>query len=163
MSHKPKSSRTLRDRANEIAKEEAILREGGGKAGLERQRKLGRLPARERIATLLDKNSPFFEIGLWAAYKMYEEWGKIAAAGTVAGIGEVAGVPCMIIANDATVKAGAFFPQTVKKLLRAQRIAFECSLPIIYLVDSAGVFLPLQDEIFPDEDDFGRISRNNSV
>ncbi len=163
MSRNSKSSETLRDRSLSILREEAILREGGGKAGLERQRKLGRLPARERIANLLDKNSPFFEVGLWAAYKMYEEWGNIAAAGTVAGIGEVAGVPCMIIANDATVKAGAFFPQTVKKLLRAQRIAFECSLPIIYLVDSAGVFLPMQDEIFPDEDDFGRIFRNNSV
>ena len=130
---------------------------------MERQRKLGRLPARERIGLLLDKESDFFEIGLWAAYKMYQEWGNIAAAGTVAGIGAVAGVPCMIIANDATVKAGAFFPQTVKKVLRAQRIAFECALPIIYLVDSAGVFLPMQDEIFPDEDDFGRIFRNNSV
>ena len=94
---------------------------------------------------------------------MYQEWGNIVAAGTVAGIGNVSGVPCMIIANDASVKAGAFFPATCKKLLRAQRIAFECALPIIYLVDSAGVFLPMQDEIFPDEDDFGRIFRNNSV
>jgi len=127
------------------------------------QRKLGRLPARERIAQLLDKDASFFEIGLWAAYKMYQEWGNIVAAGTVAGIGNVSGVPCMIIANDASVKAGAFFPATCKKLLRAQRIAFECALPIIYLVDSAGVFLPMQDEIFPDEDDFGRIFRNNSV
>ena len=139
------------------------MREGGGKAGLERQRKLGRLPARERINHLLDKDAEFFELGIWAAYKMYEEWGKITAAGAVAGIGQVAGIPCMIIANDASVKAGAFFPQTAKKLIRAQRIAFECALPIIYLVDSAGVFLPLQDEIFPDEDDFGRIFRNNSV
>ncbi len=163
MSRSSKSPETLRDRSAGILREEAILREGGGKAGLERQRKLGRLPARERIANLIDRSSPFFEIGLWAAYKMYQEWGNIAAAGTVAGIGEVAGVPCMIIANDATVKAGAFFPQTVKKLLRAQRIGFECNLPIIYLVDSAGVFLPMQDEIFPDEDDFGRIFRNNSV
>src|SRR5438876_5726179 len=163
MSRSSKSPETLRDRSAGILREEAILREGGGKAGLERQRKLGRLPARERIANLIDRSSPFFEIGLWAAYKMYEEWGNIAAAGTVAGIGEVAGVPCMVIANDASVKAGAFFPQTVKKLLRAQRIAFESNLPIIYLVDSAGVFLPLQDEIFPDEDDFGRIFRNNSV
>jgi acetyl-CoA carboxylase carboxyltransferase component len=154
---------TLRDHCVGIMRQEAVLREGGGKAGLERQRKLGRLPARERINHLLDKDAEFFEIGIWAAYKMYEEWGKITAAGAVAGIGEVAGVPCMIIANDASVKAGAFFPQTAKKLLRAQRIAFECSLPIIYLVDSAGVFLPLQDEIFPDEDDFGRIFRNNSV
>ena len=94
---------------------------------------------------------------------MYQQWGSVPAAGAVAGIGNVAGVPCMIIANDATVKAGAFFPQTAKKLLRAQRIAFECALPLIYLVDSAGVFLPMQDEIFPDEDDFGRIFRNNAV
>ena len=140
-----------------------MLREGGGKAGHERQRKMGRLPVRERLSHLLDKDSSFFEIGLWAAYKMYEQWGKIPAAGVVAGIGNVAGIPCMVIANDATVKAGAFFPQTTKKVIRAQRIAFECSLPIIYLVDSAGVFLPMQDEIFPDEDDFGRIFRNNSV
>src|SRR5437773_11393934 len=157
------SSELLRAHCAAISKEEAVLREGGGKAGHERQRKMGRLPARERIGHLLDKNSAFFEVGLWAAYKMYEEWGKIPAAGVVAGIGNVAGIPCIIIANDATVKAGAFFPQTTKKLIRAQRIAFECSLPIIYLVDSAGVFLPMQDEIFPDEDDFGRIFRNNSV
>jgi len=157
------SGEPLRDFCREILKQEALLRQGGEKAGLDRQRKLGRLPARERIGQLLDKDAQFFEIGLWAAYKMYEEWGNIVAAGTVAGIGNVSGVPCMIIANDATVKAGAFFPATVKKLLRAQRIAFECSLPIIYLVDSAGVFLPMQDEIFPDEDDFGRIFRNNSV
>src|ERR1051325_6343967 len=157
------SDEQLREFCREILKEEAILRQGGGKAGLERQRKLGRLPARERISRLLDKDAQFFEIGLWAAYGMYKEWGNIVAAGTVAGIGNVSGVPCMIIANDASVKAGAFFPATCKKLLRAQRIAFECSLPIIYLVDSAGVFLPMQDEIFPDEDDFGRIFRNNSV
>ncbi|HJT82022.1 MAG TPA: acyl-CoA carboxylase subunit beta, partial [Chthoniobacterales bacterium] len=157
------ATQTLRDRCAEILQQEAKLREGGGKAGLERQRKLGRLPARERIALLLDNDSKLFEIGLWAAYGMYQEWGNIPAAGVVAGIGHVAGVPCMIVANDATVKAGAFFPQTVKKVLRAQRIAFECALPLIYLVDSAGVFLPMQDEIFPDEDDFGRIFRNNSV
>ncbi len=153
----------LRERCAAIADEEAVLREGGGKAGQERQHKLGRLFARERIAQLLDKSAPFFEIGLWAAYKMYPQWGHIPAAGAVAGIGNVSGVPCMIIANDATVKAGAFFPQTAKKLIRAQRIGFECALPLVYLVDSAGVFLPMQDEIFPDEDDFGRIFRNNSV
>src|SRR5213079_2788595 len=157
------SDEPLRDFCREVLKQEALLRQGGGKAGLERQRKLGRLPARERIDQLLDKDAQFFEIGLWAAYKMYEEWGNIVAAGTVAGIGNVSAIPCMIIANDATVKAGSFFPQTTKKVIRAQRIAFECSLPIIYLVDSAGVFLPMQDEIFPDEDDFGRIFRNNSV
>jgi acetyl-CoA carboxylase carboxyltransferase component len=153
----------LRAHCAAIAKEEATLREGGGKAGHERQRKMGRLPARERLNHLLDKGASFFEIGLWAAYKMYEQWGKIPAAGVVTGIGNVGGIPCMIIANDATVKAGAFFPQTTKKVIRAQRLAFESSLPLIYLVDSAGVFLPMQDEIFPDEDDFGRIFRNNSV
>src|SRR5712675_350551 len=157
------TSEVLRAHCAGIAQEESVLREGGGKAGHERQRKMGRLPVRERVRHLLDKGSPFFEIGLWAAYKMYEQWGKIPAAGVVAGIGNVEGVPCMIIANDATVKAGAFFPATAKKVIRAQRIAFECALPLIYLVDSAGVFLPMQDEIFPDEDDFGRIFRNNSV
>ncbi len=157
------TSEILRAHCAAIAKEEAALREGGGKAGHERQRKRGRLPVRERLSHLLDKDSPFFEIDLWAAYKMYEQWGRIPAAGVVAGIGNIEGVPCMVIANDATVKAGAFFPQTTKKVIRAQRIAFECALPIVYLVDSAGVFLPMQDEIFPDEDDFGRIFRNNSV
>jgi 3-methylcrotonyl-CoA carboxylase beta subunit len=157
------TTEVLRAHCAAIAQEEAVLREGGGKAGHERQRKMGRLPVRERLRQLLDKDSPFFEIELWAAYKMYEQWGKIPAAGVVTGIGNVEGVPCMIVANDATVKAGAFFPATTKKVIRAQRIAFECALPLIYLVDSAGVFLPMQDEIFPDEDDFGRIFRNNSV
>ena len=157
------TSEVLRAHCAAIAKEEAVLREGGGKAGHERQCKMGRLPVRERLSQLLDKDAQFFELGLWAAYKMYEQWGQIPAAGVVTGIGKVAGVPCMVVANDATVKAGAFFPQTTKKVIRAQRIAFECSLPIVYLVDSAGVFLPMQDEIFPDEDDFGRIFRNNSV
>src|SRR5438552_10667057 len=163
MSSRIARAETLRDRCDKIRAEEEQLREGGGKAGQERQHKLGRLVARERIARLLDHDAKFCEIGLWAAYKMYEQWGRVPAAGAVAGIGNVASVPCMIVANDATVKAGAFFPQTVKKLIRAQRIAFENNLPLIYLVDSAGVFLPMQDEIFPDEDDFGRIFRNNSV
>src|SRR5213594_673752 len=163
MSSRSAKAETMRDRCGKIRAEEAVLREGGGKAGHERQGKMGRLPVRERVRALLDKNSPFFEIGLWAAYKMYEQWGRVPAAGAVAGFGNVANVPCMIVANDATVKAGAFFPQTAKKLIRAQRIAFENNLPLIYLVDSAGVFLPMQDEIFPDEDDFGRIFRNNSV
>ncbi|MFL6526977.1 MAG: acyl-CoA carboxylase subunit beta [Chthoniobacterales bacterium] len=161
--HRRADTNPFRERCDEILLEEAKLREGGGKAGQERQHKLGRMLARERIAALLDQGSDFFEVGLWAAYKMYQQWGNIAAAGTVAGIGNVHGIPCLIVANDATVKAGAFFPQTCKKLIRAQRIAFENSLPLIYLVDSAGVFLPMQDEIFPDEDDFGRIFRNNSV
>src|SRR5438046_270065 len=163
MSRQSAASELLRAHWAAIAKVEAVLREGGGKPGHERKRKMRRLPVRERLSHLLDRDSPFFEIGLWAAYKMYEEWGKIPAAGVVAGIGNIEGVPCMVIANDATVKAGAFFPQTTKKVIRAQRIAFECALPIVYLVDSAGVFLPMQDEVFPDEDDFGRIFRNNSV
>ncbi len=157
------TNEVLRAHCAAIAQEETILREGGGKAGHERQRKMGRLPVRERIRHLLDKDSPFFEIGLWAGHKMYDQWGKIPAAGVVTGIGNVDGMPCMVVANDATVKAGAFFPATTKKVIRAQRIAFECALPLVYLVDSAGVFLPMQDEIFPDEDDFGRIFRNNSV
>ena len=163
MASRTARAETLRDRCGKIRAEEEQLREGGGKPGQERQHKLGRLVARERIARLLDTDAQFFEVGLWAAYKMYEQWGRVPAAGAVAGIGNVANVPCMIVANDATVKAGAFFPQTAKKLIRAQRIAFENNLPLIYLVDSAGVFLPMQDEIFPDEDDFGRIFRNNSV
>src|SRR3954471_10933130 len=157
------TSEVLRAHCAAIAQEEAMLREGGGKAGHERQRKMGRLSVRERIRHLLDKDAPFFEIELWAAYNMYEQWGKIPAAGVVTGIGKVEGVPCMIVANDATVKAGAFFPATTKKVIRAQRIAGENCLPLIYLVDSSGVFLPMQDEVFPDEDDFGRIFRNNAV
>src|SRR6266704_2879933 len=136
------TSEVLRAHCAAIAQEEAVLREGGGKAGHERQRKMGRLSVRERLRHLLDKDSPF-EIGLWAAYKMYEQWGKIPAAGVVTGIGNVEGVPCMIVANDATVKAGAFFPATTKKVIRAQRIAFECALPLVYLVDSGGAYLPV--------------------
>jgi 3-methylcrotonyl-CoA carboxylase beta subunit len=153
----------LLDRCHEIAQQEAVLREGGGPDGLARQHKLGRLFARERIAGLIDDPNSFLETGLWAANGMYLDWGKFPAAGVVTGIADIAGHPCMIVANDATVKAGAFVPMTCKKLLRAQRIAFECNLPLVYLVDSAGVFLPMQDEIFPDEDDFGRIFRNNAV
>jgi len=156
-------SNAFLDRCQAIAAEETVLRKGGDPAGQERQRKLGRLTVRERLEKLLDPASSFLELGLWAAYRMYPDWGNIAAAGVVTGIGSVSNHTCMIIANDATVKAGAFFPQTAKKILRAQRIAFECSLPIIYLVDSSGIFLPLQDEVFPDEDDFGRIFRNNAV
>lgn len=147
----------------EILAEEAKIREGTGEKGRARQLRLGRLTARERIALLLDSDSQLLELNLWAAHHMYDRWGEVPAAGVVTGIGDIHQRPCMIIANDATVKAGAFFPQTIKKVLRAQRIAFRCNLPIIYLVDSAGVFLPLQDEVFPDEDDFGRIFRNNAV
>ena len=154
---------TLRDLSRDIARQESDLRRGGGDAGHERQRKLGRLPVRERLSRLLDHETPFIEIGLWAAWGMYLDVGEVPAAGVVCGVGHVAGRRCMIIANDATVKAGAFFPATCKKVLRAQKIATRCNLPIVYLVDSAGVFLPMQDEIFPDEDDFGRIFRNNAV
>ena len=157
------STPALLDRCNEIAAQEAVLREGGGPDGLARQHKLGRLFARERIAALIDDPKAFLETGLWAAHGMYADWGKFPAAGVVTGIANISGHPCMIVANDATVKAGAFVPMTCKKVLRAQRIAFECNLPLVYLVDSAGVFLPMQDEIFPDEDDFGRIFRNNAV
>ena len=153
----------LFERCKEVAQQESVLREGGGAAGQERQHKHGRLFVRERIAALIDDPAAFLEIGLWAAHGMYQEWGAFPGAGVVTGIADIAGHPCMIVANDATVKAGAFVPMTCKKVLRAQRIAFECNLPLVYLVDSAGVFLPMQDEIFPDEDDFGRIFRNNAV
>ncbi len=146
-----------------LSAEEAAIRLGGGPKAIERQHEKGRLTARERIALLLDAPEDWFELGLWAAWRMYAEWGGAPSAGVVTGIGVVSGRRVMIIANDATVKAGAFFPMTCKKVLRAQRIALENRLPLIYLVDSAGVFLPLQDEIFPDEDDFGRIFRNNAV
>lgn len=149
--------------SNEFLAQEVLLKEGGGKEGKERQKRLGRMTARERLSNLLDPNSSFFELGIWAAWGMYQEWGELPAAGVVTGIGSIGERQCMIIANDATVKAGAMFPQSVKKVLRAQRIAFECRLPIIYLVDSSGVFLPLQEDVFPDEDDFGRIFRNNAV
>ncbi len=143
--------------------EEEQIRLGGGSSAIERQHRKGRLTARERIARLIDPGSDFFELGLWAAWGMYREWGGAPSAGVVTGIGRVCQRLAMIIANDATVKAGAFFPMTVKKVLRAQRIAMDNRLPLLYLVDSAGVFLPLQDEVFPDEDDFGRIFRNNAV
>jgi acetyl-CoA carboxylase carboxyltransferase component len=155
--------RSLRDITDRLFREEESLRAGGGVEGHERQKRLGRLPVRERLALLLDEGRPSFELGIWAAYGMYKEWGDVPAAGLVTVIGWVHGRPCLIAANDATVKAGAMFPQSVKKLIRAQRIAYQFRLPLVYLVDSAGVFLPLQDEIFPDEDDFGRIFRNNSV
>jgi acetyl-CoA carboxylase carboxyltransferase component len=147
----------------EIRRGERIIKEGGGAKAIKRQHDKGRLTARERIARLLDAKSTFFELGMWAAWGMYQEWGGAPSAGVITGIGTAAGRRLMIIANDATVKAGAFFPLTCKKVLRAQRIAMENRLPLVYLVDSAGVFLPLQDEVFPDEDDFGRIFRNNAV
>ncbi|MBB5337801.1 acyl-CoA carboxylase subunit beta [Tunturiibacter gelidoferens] len=139
------------------------IRLGGGAKAAEAQKAKGRLTVRERLALLLDEGSEFLELGLWAAYGMYGEYGGAPAAGVVTGLGRVSGRLCMIVANDATVKAGAFFPMTAKKVLRAQTIALENRIPTLYLVDSAGVFLPLQEDVFPDTDDFGRVFRNNAV
>jgi len=135
---------------------------GGGKKAIEKQHEKNKLTPRERVAYLIDKDTSFYELGTFAGYQMYEEQGGCPAGGTVAGIGYVSGKQCMIIANDQTVKAGAWFPITGKKNLRMQEIAMENKLPVIYLVDSAGVFLPMQDEIFPDKEHFGRIFRNNA-
>ena len=139
------------------------IKEGGGAKAIESQHGKQRLTVRERLALLLDPGSEFHELGLFAAFGMYEEWGGAPSAGVVTGLGRVAGRLCMIVANDATVKAGAFFPMTAKKVIRAQTIAMENRIPTLYLVDSAGVFLPLQEDVFPDQDDFGRIFRNNAV
>ncbi|MDX1948652.1 MAG: acyl-CoA carboxylase subunit beta [Pirellulaceae bacterium] len=147
----------------ELRRQEAAIALGGGPAANERQHAKGRLTARERIAKLVDPGAPLIELGQWAAFEMYAQWGGAPAAGVITAIGMIAGRRHMVIANDATVKAGAFFPMTAKKVLRAQRIAFANRLPLTYLVDSAGVFLPLQEDVFPDEDDFGRIFRNNAV
>ena len=154
---------SLRERSEEVAREANVIRTGGGAKAIDRQHEKGRKTARERIHALIDPGGSFLELGLWAAHGMYEEWGGAPSAGVVSGIAAVSGRRCLIVANDATVKAGAFFPMTIKKVLRAQRIAAENHLPMVYLVDSSGVFLPMQDEVFPDDDDFGRIFRNNSV
>lgn len=139
------------------------VKQGGGKESIERHHKRGKLTARERVEKLIDPKSRFLEIGLFAAYGMYEDVGGAPSAGTVFGIGKIHGREVVIVANDATVKAGAWFPITCKKNLRAQEIAMENRLPVAYLVDSAGVFLPLQSEIFPDREHFGRIFRNNAI
>lgn len=138
------------------------IKPGGGKKAADKQKEKNKLTARERIAYLCDKDKPFVEIGAYAGYDMYEEYGGCPAGGTVAGLGYVSGRQCVVVANDQTVKAGAWFPITGKKNLRMQEIAMENNLPVIYLVDSAGVFLPMQDEIFPDKEHFGRIFRNNA-
>src|SRR5882672_4395282 len=146
-----------------IRTEEEKIRQGGGPKAIESQHKKNRLTARERVAALIDPGTHFFELGIYAAHEMYEEWGGAPSAGTVTGLARVSGRLFMVIANDATVKAGAFFPMTAKKVIRAQNIAIENRIPTIYLVDSAGVFLPLQEDVFPDTDDFGRVFRNNAV
>ncbi|MBK9097837.1 MAG: acyl-CoA carboxylase subunit beta [bacterium] len=143
--------------------EKEKIKLGGGLKAIEKQKEKGKLPARERINLLIDDPKEFYELSAFAAYDMYKEYGGAPCSGTIYGIGEISGRQCVIVANDATVKAGAWFPITAKKNLRAQEIAMENHLPIIYLVDSAGVFLPLQDEIFPDKEHFGRIFRNNAV
>ena len=148
---------SLREATAAYLSEAAKIEQGGGPSGAERQHRHGRLTARECIELLLDKGSPRLECGLFAAWNMYREYGGAPGAGVVTVLGVVEGRPCMVVANDATVKAGAFFPITAKKVIRAQTIALENHLPVVYLVDSAGVYLPMQDEIFPDQDDFGRV------
>jgi len=146
-----------------MKEEQAGIRLGGGAKAAEAQRSKGRLTVRDRLALLLDERSAWMELGLYAAHGMYGEFGGAPGAGVVTGVGRVSGRMCMVIANDATVKAGAFFPMTAKKVLRAQHIALENHIPTLYLVDSSGVFLPLQEDVFPDQDDFGRVFRNNAV
>src|SRR6202790_5264142 len=154
--------RFLADLMSQVRNEGETICEGGGAKAIENQHAKGRLTARERIALLADPDT-FFELGLYAAHGMYEEWGGAPAAAVITGMGRIESRMVMIIANDATVKAGAFSPMTAKKVIRAQNIAIENRIPTIYLVDSAGVFLPLQEDVFPDTDDFGRVFRNNAV
>jgi len=156
-----KNEDTLKLAVSNFQRRLETIKLGGGQKRLDKLKAKGKLSARERIEYLIDENS-FFEIGAFAAYEMYEEHGGAPAAGVVAGIAKVSGKTCMVVANDATVKAGAWFPMTGKKNLRAQEIAMENRLPLIYLVDSAGVYLPMQNEIFPDKEHFGRIFRNNA-
>jgi len=158
-----KNSRRIVDLLTQIKNQDELIRQGGGAKAIEAQHKKGRLTARERIAKLIDPGSYFFELGAFAAYEMYEEWGGAPSAGVITGLARICGRQFMLIVNDATVKAGAFFPMTAKKVIRAQNIAIENHVPTIYLVDSAGVFLPLQEDVFPDTDDFGRVFRNNAV
>jgi acetyl-CoA carboxylase carboxyltransferase component len=155
--------RSMAELVSAIRNEEEQLRQGGGAKAIESQHGKKRLTARERINLLIDPRREFFELGIYAAYEMYEEWGGAPCAGVVTGLGRIHGRLYMLIVNDATVKAGAFFPMTAKKVIRAQNIAIENHIPTIYLVDSAGVFLPLQEDVFPDTDDFGRVFRNNAV
>src|SRR5579871_4635565 len=155
--------RAITELMAQIKTQEAAIRKGGGEKAIESQHKKKRLTARERIALLLDPGTELFELSIFAAFGMYQEWGGAPCAGVVTGLGRVANRLVMIVANDATVKAGAFFPMTAKKVIRAQNIALENHIPTIYLVDSAGVFLPLQEDVFPDTDDFGRVFRNNAV
>jgi 3-methylcrotonyl-CoA carboxylase beta subunit len=157
-----RQSEHWRGEVERLREEEEVIRQGGGLKAQDKQRAQGKMTARERVEALCDPGAPFLELGLWVAYGFYEEFGGAPAAGVVIGIGRIHGRDVVVVANDATVKAGAWFPLTCKKVLRAQEIALENRLPIVYLVDSAGVFLPLQDEIFPDRDHFGRAFYNNA-
>ena len=158
-----KNTRRIVDLLTEIKNQETEIQHGGGIKAIESQHKKGRLTARERIAAVIDPHTSFFELGIYAAHEMYEEWGGAPAAGAITGLGRICGRLVMIVANDATVKAGAFFPLTAKKVIRAQNISIDNHIPTIYLVDSSGIFLPLKEDVFPDTDDFGRVFRNNAV
>jgi acetyl-CoA carboxylase carboxyltransferase component len=158
-----KNARRIIDLLTNLKNEEEQICSSGGSKAIDSQHKKGRLTARERIKKLVDPGSQFFELGIYAAFEMYEEWGGAPSAGVITGLARVCGRTFMLIVNDATVKAGAFFPMTAKKVIRAQNIAIENRIPTIYLVDSSGVFLPLQEDVFPDTDDFGRVFRNNAV
>jgi 3-methylcrotonyl-CoA carboxylase beta subunit len=157
-----KNDDAMRLAISEMKRRHGVISLGGGKKAIEKAREKGKMTPRERIAYLIDKGSRFTEIGAFAGYEMYAEHGGCPAGGTVAGLGYIAGRQCVIVANDNTVKAGAWFPITGKKNLRLQEIAMENHLPVVYIVDSAGVYLPMQDEIFPDKEHFGRIFRNNA-
>ena len=157
------NQRAVTELVAQVRMDEETIEQGGGEKAIEAQHKKGRLIARERIERLIDPGTEFFELGSYAAWGMYEEWGGAPSAGVVTGLARVQGRLVMLIVNDATVKAGAFFPMTAKKVIRAQNIAIDNHIPTIYLVDSAGVFLPLQEDVFPDTDDFGRVFRNNAV
>jgi acetyl-CoA carboxylase carboxyltransferase component len=157
-----RQSEHWRREVERLREEEEVIRQGGGLKAQDKQRAQGKMTARERVEALCDPGAPFLELGLWVAHGFYQEYGGAPAAGVVMGIGRIHGRDVVVVSNDATVKAGAWFPLTCKKVLRAQEIALENRLPIVYLVDSAGVFLPLQDEIFPDREHFGRAFYNNA-
>jgi 3-methylcrotonyl-CoA carboxylase beta subunit len=162
----PRFEKNMREMARlvtEVRNQEQQIAEGGGAKAIETQHNKGRLTARERIALLIDPGTELFEVGGYAAWEMYGEWGGAPSAGVITGLGRIHDRLFMLIVNDATVKAGAFFPMTAKKVIRAQNIAIENHVPTLYLVDSAGIFLPLQEDVFPDQDDFGRVFRNNAV
>src|SRR5260221_4554786 len=158
-----KNMRAMAELVAAVRNEEEQIRKGGGEKAIEAQHAKKRLTARDRINLVIDRDTEFFELGLYAAYEMYEEWGGAPSAGVVTGLGRIHGRLFMLIVNDATVKAGAFFPMTAKKVIRAQNIAIENHIPTIYLVDSAGGFLPLPEDGFPATDDLGRVFRNKAV